>query len=297
MPVSPTDSSRSESPRRGAIEAALDSERRPREPSAPIARVVCVASGKGGTGKSVVATNLALLRAARGERVLLIDLAAGFANDHLLLGLSPELDLVDVVDGRASPADAIVEGPGGVRLLSGGVGRHALAHPLRSELARLFRALRPLEDEFDRIVIDHGAGLSYATLAHLAAASALLIVATHEVTALSDAYALFKRARMVNRGIHAGLVLNRVPSAESGDAAWERLSSACGRFLGCAPERVGDVPADPSVPRSVEARTPVAVLEPASSAAGALDRVAGWNGFERPFSGMAFYDRALAALQ
>src|SRR5262245_3343004 len=46
----------------------------------PCARVLCVASGKGGTGKSILASNLAVLRAQRGERVLLVDFDAGLAN-------------------------------------------------------------------------------------------------------------------------------------------------------------------------------------------------------------------------
>ena len=44
------------------------------------ARVICIASGKGGTGKSILATNIAYLRASRGERVLLVDFDAGMAN-------------------------------------------------------------------------------------------------------------------------------------------------------------------------------------------------------------------------
>src|SRR5262245_61280240 len=43
----------------------------------PRARVVCVASGKGGTGKSILSSNLAVLRARGGERVLLVDFDAG----------------------------------------------------------------------------------------------------------------------------------------------------------------------------------------------------------------------------
>src|SRR6185295_5074437 len=107
-------------------------------PPAPAARarVVCIASGKGGTGKSVLATNLAVLRALRGERVLLVDFDAGLANDHLLLGLAPQYDLGHVVEGRVAAADALVAGPGGMRLLSGGVGRHALANPTRRDLER-----------------------------------------------------------------------------------------------------------------------------------------------------------------
>ncbi|MEL6715931.1 MAG: sulfatase-like hydrolase/transferase, partial [Planctomycetota bacterium] len=64
----------------------------------------------------------------------------------------------------------------------------------RRELDRLFKALKPLESEFDLILVDHGAGLSYSTVAHLAATSTLILVTNHEVTALSDGYALYKRA-------------------------------------------------------------------------------------------------------
>ncbi len=165
------------------------------------ARVVCIASGKGGTGKSVIASNLALLRARQGERVLLIDFDAGLANAHLLLGLAPPHDVGHVMEGTVSAREALVEGPHGLKLLAGGVGRQSLIDPTRRELDRLFKALRPLEDDFDLIVIDHGAGLSYSTVAHLAAASTLVLVTNHEVTALSDGYALLKLALCREAGL------------------------------------------------------------------------------------------------
>ena len=84
------------------------------------ARVVCIASGKGGTGKSVVASNLATVRAERGEKVLLVDFDAGLANAHLLLGLAPKHDLGHVMSGEVFADEALVEGPHGLKLLSGG---------------------------------------------------------------------------------------------------------------------------------------------------------------------------------
>ena len=222
------------------------------------ARVLCVASGKGGTGKSILASNLAYLRAKRGERVLLVDFDAGLANAHLLLGLAPQHDLSHVLQGLVRAEDALVEGPGGLKLLSGGVGRHILANPTRRELDRLFKALRPLEDQFDLIVIDHGAGVSFATVTHLVAASTLLLVTNHEVTALSDGYALYKRAHLVNPMLHVGLVVNRAPDEGRARSAWGRFQSASQRFLGHAPEFVGWVVYDPAVLRSVEERVPVA---------------------------------------
>jgi len=273
-------------------------ERRPAA-AVPLARVVSIASGKGGVGKSVLATNLAVVRAAGGDRVLLIDFDAGLANLHLLLGLAPEHDLGHVLEGEVPARKAVARGPAGMHLLSGGVGRHALANPTRRELDRLFSALQPLEEDYDLVIVDHGAGISYATLAHLAAASTLLLVTNHEVTALSDAYALYKRARGVNPDLRVGLVLNRTPDEDRAAAAWERFQNVSTRFLGDAPEYLGWIPQDEAVARSVQARSPVCLVEPESEAAIALARVASWEPIRRDDRRRApagFYERARRSL-
>lgn len=280
-----------------AYRRLLGLARRPDLDSEATARVVCVASGKGGTGKSILASNLAVLRARGGERVLLVDFDTGLANAHLLLGLAPEYDLGHVMKGQVGAAEALVDGPGGIKLLSGGVGRDYLASPTRRELDRLFRALRPLEAAFDLVVIDHGAGLGYATVTQLAATSTLLLVTNHEVTALSDGYALYKRAHLVNPYIRVGLVINRAPSRESADGAFERFRGASHRFLGHSPEWVGWVPADPAVARSVEERVPVALGHPESPAARAIVTVSEWGPIDHAKSARPFFERARGALR
>lgn len=261
------------------------------------ARVVCIASGKGGTGKSVIASNLALLRARRGERVLLIDFDAGLANAHLLLGLAPPHDVGHVMEGTVSAREALVEGPHGLKLLAGGVGRQCLIDPTRRELDRLFKALRPLEDDFDLIVIDHGAGLSYSTVAHLAAASTLLLVTNHEVTALSDGYALYKRAKLVNPEIRVGLVVNRAPDERLAMDAWNRFRGASHKFLGHAPELIGWVPADPVISQAVQLRKPAVLSFPESAAAKAITRVAAWGPMDHARTTTPFYVKARRALR
>lgn len=259
--------------------------------------MVCIASGKGGTGKSVLATNLASLRAERGERTLLLDFDAGLANAHLLLGLAPQYDLGHVLSGRVPVDEAIVEGEERLFLLSGGVGRHALANPTRRELERLFRSLRPIEDQYDLILIDHGAGMGYGTVAHLAATSTLILVTSHEITGLSDAYALYKRALMVNPHIRVGLIVNRAPNVEAAEAAWDRLRSACQKFLVAQPEWIGWVPADEAVSSSIDKRVPVSLSEPESAAGRAIRAIAGWEALDLARTSNAFYDRALRALR
>lgn len=277
--------------RRLPDEAELD----PQPPNS--AKVVCIASGKGGTGKSVLATNLSWLRASQGERVLLVDFDAGMANAHLLLGMAPRYDLGHVMSGECRAEDAIAEGPEGIRLLSGGVGRHALVNPTRRQLDRLFRALDPLEADYDLVVIDHGAGMGYATVAHLAATSTLLLVTNPEVTALSDGYALYKRAHMVNPDIRVGLVMNRCASEHEAEGAWDRFRAASQRFLGHSPQYVGWVPADASVRRSIANRQPVTKLDPASPAAHAIEGVAAWAPIEHARTHRPFYSRARSALR
>lgn len=283
--------------RQGAFSRLFGNGRPSSPPGQLSARVVCVASGKGGTGKSVLASNLAVLRAQAGERVLLIDFDAGLANAHLLLGLAPRYDIGHLLEGAAGLSEALVEGPHGMYLLSGGVGRTTLANPTRRQLERLFRLLRPAEDAFDLIVIDHGAGMGYATVAHLAATSTLLLVSSHEVTGLSDAYALYKRALMVNPHLRVGMVINRAPSAEAAEGAWTRFRSACQRFLVSQPEWIGWVQADAAVEHSVEARLPVVLGAPGSPAALAIAEVSRWGPLEIARTSSAFYDRALRALR
>jgi flagellar biosynthesis protein FlhG len=261
------------------------------------ARVLCVASGKGGTGKSVLASNIAVLRAKRGERVLLLDFDAGMANAHLLLGVQPKFDLGHVLQGEVSAAFAAVQGPHGLFMISGGVGGASLLNPTPRELERLFTALGPLENEFDLIVVDHGAGLSYATLAHLAAASTMLLVTTHEITSLSDAYALYKQATLVNSSIRAGVVLNRVPDEIAAGSAWTRFHGAASKFLARAPELIGWVPYDDGVSHSVQARQPIALRDPESPAGQAIARVASWSAIDEARTRGSFYDAARRALR
>jgi flagellar biosynthesis protein FlhG len=76
-------------------------------------RVIAVASGKGGVGKTNVTINLALSLARRGIRVAIFDADMGTANVDLVLGLQPRYHLHHVVTGQKTLMEILVEGPNG----------------------------------------------------------------------------------------------------------------------------------------------------------------------------------------
>lgn len=77
------------------------------------ARVIMVASGKGGTGKSTVSVFTAGCLAKRGRRVLLIELDSGLRSVDYIAGIAGKTayDIGDILDGRCDAGKAIVESP------------------------------------------------------------------------------------------------------------------------------------------------------------------------------------------
>ena len=118
------------------------------------ARVIAVTSGKGGVGKSVISANVAVACASQGRRVLLIDADLALANLDLLLGVEARYTVRDVLDGKASIEEAIVEGPRGVSLLAACSGDVELAALGGKARMNLFDAIDSLEQRYDTVIVD-----------------------------------------------------------------------------------------------------------------------------------------------
>lgn len=235
---------------------------------------LCVASGKGGTGKSVVASSLACLLHGRG-RTLLVDADLGVGNAHLLFDLSPARSFVDVVAGRCSVGEARTSCLPGLDLIGGGSGVSRMAALSPYELHLIAGGLQGLDGEYAQFVVDSAAGISDQTVAFAAACDLVLLVTTPDVTAMTDAYAFLKVLWARRGDARVLLMVNRVP-AEPGEGAriahhvGERIVQVSEKFLGRAPRVLCGVPEDPAVARSLAARQPLVRAEPGAPAALAL---------------------------
>ncbi len=152
-----------------------------------------VGSGKGGVGKSFVASSLGLALARLGRRVVLVDLDLGGANLHTCLGMpQPERGLARYLGNPKGEINAhVVPGPvPGLGLLS------AADDPLMPATLQHFQKQKLLRNlsrlKADVVLLDLGAGTSLDTLDFFDAAETGLLVVQPDPTSIENAYRFLK---------------------------------------------------------------------------------------------------------
>ncbi len=231
------------------------------------ARVLAVASGKGGVGKTNIAVNLAISLSRRGLHVALVDADLGTANVDVLMNVRPRYDLSHVIQGNHTLEEVAAPVGRNLRLIAGASGLASIADLGEFERHRLIHELGKLEAQSDVVLLDCGAGISRNVLAFAHSADDLLIVTTPEPSALTDAYALIKALSRAPQPPPMKLVVNQANTDREAGLVVERVSSVASRFLGISIECAGRILQDRHVPLAVRQRIPFVVKYPRSDAA------------------------------
>jgi flagellar biosynthesis protein FlhG len=239
-------------------------------------QVICIASGKGGTGKTLISTNLAVLLAREGLKTILIDADFGLANAHLLLGMDPVHDISSVLSGEKEIEEIIMEGPEGMKLIPGGSGLSELSSLDDEKFLNLINQLRSLEDSADVIIIDLPAGISPQVMSLLGAAHEIIVVTTPEITSLVDAYALLKSLTTIFSQISPHIIVNRAPDKSRAVTAFQKLFNVSKKHLrqGITPKFLGWLPQNWYVINSVTSRRPLVLRHPLSFATESVEAMA-----------------------
>jgi flagellar biosynthesis protein FlhG len=237
-------------------------------------QIIAVTGGKGGVGKTTVAVNLSVALAKLGRRVVLLDGDLGLANIDILLGLSLQYTLADLIEGRCELSDVLVRGPGGVRIVPAASGIQSMVHLSPAQHAGLIQAFSEIGDSLDVLVIDTAAGIGASVVSLVRAAHEVLLVVCDEPTSITDAYALIK---LLNRdyGMNRFRVLaNMAQSPQEGRNLFAKLTKVTDRFLDVALQYVGAVPYDESVRKAVQKQRAVYEHFPRSKCAQAFKDIA-----------------------
>jgi flagellar biosynthesis protein FlhG len=156
--------------------------------------IVSIASGKGGVGKSVLTSNLGLILARRGLRVVVADMDIGGANQHIMFGLlQPERTLTHFLNREIPELSDVlmdVEICPRLQLLAGTGETLATANPRWATKQRLINHMRKLDA--DVVLVDVSAGTNYHVLDFFLMADFQIVVTTPEPTAIFDCYKLVK---------------------------------------------------------------------------------------------------------
>lgn len=242
--------------------------------ASPPVQVIAVTGGKGGTGKSCVAVNLAISLAQCGRHALLLDGDLGLANVDVLLGLTPRYTLEHVLRGERSLEEVIIETASGVRVVPGASGVARLASLGSAEQAGLIQAFAGLPGALDVLLVDTAAGISDTVLRFCQSAQQVLVVLRDEPASLTDTYALIKVLSR-SHGVRQFRVLaNMTRAVGQGEAVFRRLQRVADRYLTVALDFVGEVPEDGALQKSIQAQRAVVELYPSSPAGQAFRRLA-----------------------
>ncbi|MFH1830496.1 MAG: P-loop NTPase [Pseudomonadota bacterium] len=228
-------------------------------------QVICVASGKGGTGKTIVSTNLAVALSRKGLDVILLDADLGLANAHLLLGTHPSHDISSVVSGTKTMDEIIVECPSGIKLIAGGSGLSELSDLNEWQFRHLASQLKCCEEKADIIIVDLAAGISPQVLRFLMNAHDVIIVTTPDVTAQLDAYATIKVMTRSRADVAIKVIINRVRNEDEAVSTYKKLSTVVhNRLVRVNLSLLDWLPHNWYIQNSVHMRKPVLDLHPKS---------------------------------
>ncbi len=237
-----------------------------RKTTARSTKIITITSGKGGVGKTNIVANLGFSLSRFGKKVLILDADMGLGNLDVLLGLTPQYNLSDVIHGDKRLSDIIVEGPGRLKILPAASGIQELTNLSEQERYMVFSQLSELMRDFDIVLIDTAAGISSNVLFFNINADEIIVVVTPEPTAITDAYALMKVLSVKYGTDQFKLVVNAATSEREADEVFRQLSLVADRFLNIRIDYCGQVGLDEKLRKGVRQQKVVSEMAPLAKA-------------------------------
>jgi septum site-determining protein MinD len=235
-------------------------------------RVILVSSGKGGSGKTTLTSNLAASLAVLGKDVIAIDanLTTPNLGMHVGMHMAPKT-LHHVLRGEARVREATYPHPLGFKVMPGSMNVDELKNV---DVSRLSEVTVNLIGKTDFVLLDCAAGLGREAVSAIDASDEMLVVTNPEMPSVVDALKAVDLAKRKDKKI-LGVVVNRKKNR------WYELPNHKIEDLIGAPV-VAEIPEDVEVQQSIYMKKPLVSMNPDSPAAVEVRRLAHWL-IDKPF--------------
>jgi flagellar biosynthesis protein FlhG len=215
-------------------------------------------SGKGGVGKTNIALNLGYALFNAGHPTMLMDCDMGLANLDVLLGLSPERNIQDLLQPEVSAAEVLVNiEPPNFDFLPSASGVPELVEWDEDVQQALFQKLSAHFSSYDFLLLDLGAGINSSVLTMASMTRTKCMVISPEPTSLTDSYAVIKILSSKHGVQEFDVIVNMVENKKEGQTTFNRLNAACEKFLGLSLNLLGFIHEDKAVHESVRRQEPL----------------------------------------
>lgn len=228
-------------------------------------RVVSVISGKPHAGQTSVVINLACALAAQGESVLVIDEGIGTESCAARLGLTPRIELAQVLKGQATLKQALLPYNDAIRLLPAREGLRRLPALTPNAHDQLARTLQAMPWKPDIALIDLAADRTHPTLAAASAADAVLVVLGSGHAAITQAYALIKQLAQAYGQRQFHLLATKTTAVEA-TAVYNNMAEAAKRYLHARLHSLPPIPLDDAIKRAGKLGKPAVEAFPEAAA-------------------------------
>lgn len=220
-----------------------------------------IASGRGGSGSTLLSALLAVCAAGEGKRVLLVDADDFVGPLAMTLGVSPRASWTDLRGGRATAQDVATPVSATLTLVAGGAPRLSAdqaSAPINAvERKACMRRLSQLAEQMDLVVFDCGARLDavLGAIAPHADERLVAVSAGSDAVGLAATYALCKAVVQRHSALPVDVLVNR---HEGSDAArcYDAIDAGARQFLGLTLRLAGAIPADFTLDAALRAGMP-----------------------------------------
>lgn len=225
-------------------------------------KIITIASGKGGVGKSNFTVNLALCLKAQQKNPIILDADFGLANVEIILGERPKYNLAHLIREECELKDLITKSKYDISFISGGSGINEMFFLPPHKIEAIGESLVQLDEITDTLLIDTGAGINDIVVKFCMLAHEVYVIVTPEPTSITDGYALIKTLKNdFTMQTKIKVVINKADSKEEAHQVFTKLYYVAKNFINTEIEYAGYIPYDEKVLQAVKRQIPVYIYD------------------------------------